>query len=66
MAISAGIIALLGLLFILSLKYLELLPPEVKEETATDKGDKEPGKEVIEETKEALEPTEGSVATSEG
>jgi Ni/Fe-hydrogenase subunit HybB-like protein len=62
--LSAGIIALLGLLFILSLKYLELLPPKVKVEKTTNERDKEPGKEVVGENKETPEPIEDSVDTS--
>jgi Ni/Fe-hydrogenase subunit HybB-like protein len=54
MVLSVGVIALLGLLFILSLKYLELLPPQVNAEKALEGGGQVPGKEVTEENKEAL------------
>ena len=56
--LSVGIVAFLGLIFVLGLKYLELLPAkdQVKEET----------KKTTKESKAAPEPTEGSVAPSEG
>lgn len=56
--LSAGIVAFLGLIFILGLKYLELLP--AKEQV------REGAEEATEESKEAPEPTEGSVAAAEG
>ena len=56
--LSAGIVAFLGLIFVLGLKYLELLP--AKEQV------REGSEEVTEESKEAPEPTEGSVAATEG
>ena len=52
--LSVGIVAFLGLIFILGLRYLELLPAKEKaEEPAPESG-------------EALAPSEGSVSTAEG
>ena len=56
--LSAGIVAFLGLIFILGLKYLELLP--AKEQV------REGAEEATEESKEAPEPTEGYVAATGG
>jgi molybdopterin-containing oxidoreductase family membrane subunit len=54
--LSVGILALLGLIFILGLKHLELLPARepVKEEV------EKPVKEAMKESKEKAEPVEGS------
>jgi len=60
--LSVGIVGFLGLIFILGLKYLELLPAKEQVEEAVEG----PSEEVVEESKEALGPTEGSVATNEG
>ncbi|MFC1938049.1 NrfD/PsrC family molybdoenzyme membrane anchor subunit [Chloroflexota bacterium] len=72
--LSVGIVAFLGLLFILGLKYLELLPavekpketPKLAEE-ATDgsKETLEPGDEAAAESKETSEPAVDSIAESE-
>jgi len=59
--LSVGIVASLGLLFILGLKYLELLPAKEQVEKAVEG----PSEETIEESKEAPEPTEGSVTVNE-
>ncbi len=56
MVLSVGIIALLALLFIMGLKYLELLPPQEAEEPAPE----------IVEADEATVPDEGTAAESEG
>jgi Ni/Fe-hydrogenase subunit HybB-like protein len=47
MVLSAGILALVGLLFLLGLKYLELLPLPVKQDKAIQAGGNDPGKEVV-------------------
>ena len=69
MILSIGIFALLGLLFIQGLKYLELLPAKKQVEKAaeepTEESVKEEGKELVEENKETAEPAEDSAATSE-
>jgi len=57
MVLSVGIVALLGLLFVLGLKYLELLPAK--------KQIKEGAEEATEESKEAPEPAEGPVIMTE-
>jgi len=59
--LSVGIVAFLGLLFVLGLKYLELLPAKAKIE--------EPTQEIVEadkENSEAPAPSEGTAAASEG
>ena len=47
MVLSAGILALVGFLFLLGLKYLELLPLPVKQDKAIQAGGNDPGKEVV-------------------
>ncbi len=68
--LSIGIFALLALVFVLGLKYLELLPAGKQAEKATEEPTEEAakgaGEEPAEENKEAPGTTEGSVATSEG
>jgi len=61
MVLSVGIVAFLGLIFVLGLKYLELLPAKEQVKEAA-----EPTEEAGSESKEAPEPTEGSVAATEG
>ena len=58
MLLSVGIVSIVGLLFLLGLKYLELLPPKERV--------KEAAKESASESKAAPAPAEGSVATDEG
>jgi molybdopterin-containing oxidoreductase family membrane subunit len=68
--LSVGIVALLGLIFILGLKYLELLPPaekiekpaEVSEADPDAGGEEEPAKE----NAETAEPSGDSTAANEG
>ena len=63
MVLSVGMVAIVGLLFMLGLKYLELLPPKEQIEDAVI----EDAVEVpSEENKDAPEPAEGSAATTEG
>ncbi len=62
MVLSAGIVALLGLLFISGLKYLELLPPKEPVEAPA----REPGKAVAEESKAKAEPSAGSATETKG
>jgi len=68
--LSIGIFALLALIFILGLKYMELLPARKPTKTVTEEPTEEAvegaGEELAEENKEAPGPKEGSVATSEG
>ena len=61
--LSVGIVALLGLLFVLGLKYLELLPSKEPEEIPAPA--KEPEKEVETESVEVAESAEVSPAESE-
>ncbi|MFC2002565.1 NrfD/PsrC family molybdoenzyme membrane anchor subunit [Chloroflexota bacterium] len=62
--LSVGIVALLGLLFVLGLKYLELLPPKEAEEAPALAEASESAEGSV--PAEASEPAEGSVATGEG
>ena len=68
--LSIGIVGFLALIFVLGLKYLELLPARKQVKKAVEEPPEESvggaGEEVAEENKEALEPAEGSVAASEG
>lgn len=59
MILSVGIFALLGLLFIQGLKYLEVLPPLEKIEKAP-----EPAEDTVEESKETPEPAKDAVEES--
>ena len=60
--LSGGIVAFLGLIFVLGLKYLELLPAIEKVKKAAE----EPTVGAVSESKEAPESTESPVAESEG
>jgi Ni/Fe-hydrogenase subunit HybB-like protein len=68
--LSVGIVCLLALVYVLGLKYLELLPAKKPVEKATGEPAEEAaegaGAEPAEENEEAPGTAEGSVATSEG